>query len=167
MSAVQDGFEANTDQQNLSGSLNGNTIKIDIDNGSSAQIDLSSLLENIYEILETQANKIEELETELATLRDIHENDKPTNVSSAQLFQNIPNPTKGNTKLSYYLPNNTPNAQILISDSKGVRIKTISNLQIGTNSININANELSAGTYLCTLVVSGKIINTKKMLIIN
>ena len=91
---------------------------------------------------------------------------KTIDISSASLEQNIPNPLNNTTSINYYIPAGTNKALLNIIDNSGNIIKQISLNSNGKGVVNIEASTLSAGTYSYSLIVNGKIIATKKMLII-
>ncbi|HEX5154295.1 MAG TPA: T9SS type A sorting domain-containing protein [Parafilimonas sp.] len=86
-------------------------------------------------------------------------------LSDAGIEQNTPNPFRGNTVIHYYLPKAAGNAVININNIKGKLIKSISLNAKGNGQLTLEANELSAGSYTYTLIVNGKIIDSKKMII--
>lgn len=80
------------------------------------------------------------------------------------LNQNQPNPFAEQTLINFNIPQNAGSAQILFYDLSGKLIKTQSITTKGQGSLNVYASDLSNGTYSYTLVVDGKIIDTKKMI---
>lgn len=86
-------------------------------------------------------------------------------LSSASLEQNKPNPFYKTTAIGYTLPKNAVTALLNITDINGKTIKQISLNKTGAGLININAQLLNAGIYNYTLIVDGKAIETKKMVI--
>ena len=83
-------------------------------------------------------------------------------LSNTSLEQNIPNPVKQTTTIRYNVAGK--NAQLTITDEKGKLIKQVS-VQEGTGSLNLDCSLLSAGAYYYSLVVDGKIIDSKKMIV--
>uniref|UniRef100_UPI00037E5B32 tail fiber domain-containing protein n=1 Tax=Segetibacter koreensis TaxID=398037 RepID=UPI00037E5B32 len=116
--------------------------------------------------LQNQINKqqleIDELKTLLQSITKPGVNITPT---SAFIKQNTPNPLTNSTVISYYTPNDTRNAQILISDMKGSVLRTF-NISKGEGQINMNVGELTAGTYNYTLYVNSNKIDTKQLIIV-
>jgi len=86
-------------------------------------------------------------------------------LSSARLEQNNPNPSRTSTTIRYFLPNEISGASIVISDMKGKTIKTISLNAKGIGQININTGLLASGTYSYTLLVDGKKVDTRLMVV--
>lgn len=83
----------------------------------------------------------------------------------AVLFQNRPNPFIERTEIYFSLPDNTQNANICIFDMSGKMLKQIPVIP-GMQSITINGYELSAGMYLYSLIIGGKEVNTKRMILL-
>jgi len=86
--------------------------------------------------------------------------------SKTVLQQNAPNPFSSNTTIRYHVPASISTAQIRITDVAGNTVKTFSLSNEGSGSINVQANELSAGSYHYTLIVNGKKVDTKQMVIV-
>lgn len=82
------------------------------------------------------------------------------------LEQNSPNPFTNVTTIRYTIPTSVSSAQMVISNSNGTVVKTVSSLSKGNGTVTINANELTAGTYYYTLVIDGKKTDTKKMVLV-
>jgi hypothetical protein len=80
------------------------------------------------------------------------------------LDQNVPNPFAEQTTITYTLIENTQKAQMLFYNAAG---KLIHSVELATKSgkgeLNVFGNDLSNGIYTYTLVVDGKIIDTKRM----
>ena len=82
----------------------------------------------------------------------------------AVLYQNEPNPFSERTVIKFELPDNTVNAYIYIFNMQGALVKQIP-VNVGHSSIIINGSELTAGLYLYSLIVGGKEIDTKRMIL--
>ncbi len=82
---------------------------------------------------------------------------------SVVLEQNVPNPYSEQTTINYFLPDNVSKAQILFYNAQGRLIQSTELTQKGKGQLNVFASDLSNGVYTYTLVVDGKIIETKKM----
>jgi len=81
------------------------------------------------------------------------------------LEQNIPNPFDEETIIQFYLPASISSAQILVSDLIGHVLKTVDVQGSGVNQVSIHSNELAAGTYQYSLLLNGKVIDTKQMVL--
>jgi hypothetical protein len=84
-------------------------------------------------------------------------------ISSASLGQNIPNPFSNTTTISYTLPKSFASAQILITDKSGKVLKQVNVSGSARGSVQIDAATLSGGAYQYSLLVDGKLIDTKQM----
>lgn len=82
-----------------------------------------------------------------------------------QLQQNFPNPFHQQTEIQYYLPPNVHAAQLLITDQNGRTLKSYPLVGQGVGKIKLNGGQLAAGIYAYTLLIDGKIIDTKQMVL--
>ncbi|MFV0467454.1 MAG: tail fiber domain-containing protein [Dysgonomonas sp.] len=83
----------------------------------------------------------------------------------AKVFENTPNPFKENTMIRYTLPESVKKAYLYIYDLQGKQLKSISISERGNSSIIIYGSELSAGTYIYTLIADQKEVGTHKMIL--
>ncbi len=88
---------------------------------------------------------------------------KLTNETSAVLFQNTPNPHKGECAIRYFLPETSGVAEIQFFDVQGSILKIIPLNQKGLGLINLDAKELANGLYTYALLVDGIAVDMKKM----
>lgn len=84
---------------------------------------------------------------------------------AATLHQNTPNPFTEETVISYIVPTEAQQASIFIYNMLGEQVSKYDVSAFGEGNITISANELYAGTFLYSLVVDGKLIDTKQMII--
>jgi trimeric autotransporter adhesin len=83
------------------------------------------------------------------------------------LEQNIPNPFHENTTIKYYLPNGMRTASIIITDLSGVQLKTFDlGGTRGFGQVLISGGAFPAGTYIYTLTVNGKAVDSKRMVLL-
>ncbi len=112
-------------------------------------------------------NRIEKLE-QLITSSTFEQNNTTTqkvsldNDDVATLGQNIPNPFTGKTIIQYYVPVNITKAQIQITNANGVILKTI-DVTAGNGQLEIDAAKLTSGNYQYSLIIDGRIVETKTM----
>ncbi len=114
-------------------------------------------------------NEIAELKAMVANLApgkngSTAEAENKISLSSVSLEQNVPNPLAGSTSIGYFIPSNMHNAQLIVTDMNGKNIKQIT-LPNGKGNITIDASTLSAGTYNYSLMVNGKVVASKKMVV--
>ena len=116
-------------------------------------------------------NEIAMLKKEIETLRSAVNSMKSGTLDidvsrdSPLLYQNTPNPFNNTTVIRYYLPSGFQKAVLEISDLKGSVLKNYQLNGGGKQSAAINANELAAGTYIYTLIVNEKRVDSKKMIL--
>jgi endosialidase-like protein len=84
--------------------------------------------------------------------------------NSAIIYQNIPNPFGDGTMVKYYVPENTTNAQIIFYDQFGSQLNTFTITQTGAGQINVASTNLAPGTYSYSLIINGKVVDTKRMI---
>ncbi|MFT3702384.1 MAG: tail fiber domain-containing protein [Agriterribacter sp.] len=87
-------------------------------------------------------------------------------LSDASLGQNTPNPFRGNTVVNYKISQGISNAQIAVYDAAGKMLKQYTIAANENGTLRIDAATLPSGTYHYALFVDGKIIDTKKMILI-
>jgi hypothetical protein len=95
--------------------------------------------------------------TELAT---------ETGADAPKLEQNSPNPFNSETEIRYYVPSKATQALLLVTDAQG-RVVLSRLASTGAGSWRIAAQTLQVGVYHYTLVVDGRTIATRKMVIVN
>ncbi|MBI3500439.1 MAG: tail fiber domain-containing protein [Bacteroidetes bacterium] len=79
------------------------------------------------------------------------------------LYQNQPNPTSSNTTIRYFIPENVTGAYIVFFDFYGKEIKRVEIKETGNGKIEADTQNLMEGMYSYSLIVNGKVIDTKKM----
>ncbi|MBI3502206.1 MAG: tail fiber domain-containing protein [Bacteroidetes bacterium] len=85
--------------------------------------------------------------------------------ASAMLWQNFPNPFGEGTVIRYFVPEKTASAALVFTDEFGNEVKTVTLPYKGIKAeLNLSTSNLAAGIYSYSLVVDGKIADSKKML---
>ncbi len=79
------------------------------------------------------------------------------------LNQNVPNPFAEQTTITYNVPASFVKAQLLFYNGAGQIIQTVDITTRGKGKVNVFASDLSSGLYHYTLVVDGKVADSKKM----
>ena len=123
-------------------------------------------LQEEHHTLENLKQKNAELESRLLKLESALATASKSDAAffnNISLEQNMPNPFNQATTIRYRVPQNA-NATITIYNSSGIAVKTIKANNSGIATI--QANELSAGTYIYNLVVNGKLTASKKMVLL-
>ncbi len=130
-------------------------LKMETDSKDKTIADLQTRLTRLETILTNNNSKT------IATISE-----QNVSFADASLSQNTPNPpVNGFTKINYSIPNGAAKAEMVITDNMGRTIKQISLNTFGKGTLNVDTKGLSSGTYNYTLLVDGKLIDTKKLIL--
>ena len=134
-----------------------------------------NLVALLIESVKEQQNQIEELKEKMNnSSNNSSGNFKSASFSSGidannnngnKLYQNNPNPFSNKTSIRYALAKTAKEAKILIFNMQGNLIKTLPVINNGDGEITISSGELNPGMYMYSLIVDGKEIDTKKMIL--
>jgi trimeric autotransporter adhesin len=86
--------------------------------------------------------------------------------NGSSLEQNAPNPFANNTTIHYTLPRKFSAAYIAITDNSGKTVKQVPVSGSGREMITIAASTLASGTYQYSLIVDGRQVDSKQMILI-
>ena len=120
-----------------------------------------SKFETRVSALENNGKKFKSAEDVTANAEVIEQYDQP------YLEQNVPNPFSVSTTINIYISQDKHSATVYIYDMQGIQKKAYNITSKGKSSITINGSELQAGMYLYTLIVDGKEVDTKRMILTN
>jgi hypothetical protein len=119
-------------------------------------------------IIEKQQRQIDELKSMVSSSSSAASNDVITKTGNfnngAYIRQNAPNPFLQNTAIQYYVPSSAKQAQLLVYSIDGRQLKSFS-LNNGMNQVTIDGGSLSSGQYVYSLLVDGKKVDSKKMVL--
>ena len=87
-----------------------------------------------------------------------------TFLSDASLQQNIPNPFTNTTAIRQPF-SKFKNVQIIITDNRGKTVKQVNVSRAGKGVVIIDASMLSLGSYHYSLVIDGKLVGSKQMVL--
>ena len=87
------------------------------------------------------------------------------NIEGAKLEQNTPNPFKEKTVIRYYVPSASAEASIKIYSVFGSELLSFPLSSKGFGEIEFSGKTLSAGTFTYILIVDGKAVDTKQMVL--
>ena len=133
-------------------------------------VNYPELIPVLTQAIKEQQNEIDELKQMVEKLSALVANHELTRssgliMSNATLEQNIPNPTRGSAIVRYSIPGGAKIAQLVVADFAGRSIKQVTIPTAGSGEINIDASTLSSGTYTYSLVVDGKVIISRTMVV--
>jgi len=154
--------------QNAKGSADANQNLSETNKNSSETVDCKAL--NYIELIpimikgmQEQQKQIEELKQEIASLKASNASSSP--LTSAYLKQNAPNPFSNNTIIQSYVPADAHQAQLLIYSSDGRQLKSYSLTNTGMNNVTISSGTLASGQYIYSLIIDGRKVDTKNMIL--
>jgi len=134
-----------------------------------------NMIESKDKQLEEQEARITELEAELSEIKamltqladggKVDISNQNATLTSATLEQNQPNPFTENTMIRYFIPETVKTASLRVTNLEGKQIKEIPIQHRGQGQVTLDANSLSAGTYQYTLILDGRILETKQMVL--
>lgn len=90
-----------------------------------------------------------------------------TVVGKASLAQNKPNPFGAKTIIGMNIPEESKTALLCIYDMNGKQLKQITIADRGDISFAFAGDGLDAGIYMYSLIVDGKLVNTRRMILTN
>ena len=132
---------------------------------------------NYVEMVPLLVQSINELSQELAELKGTSAKraksksksttieETASEVDMVRMDQNKPNPFSESTVITLNVPEKTQKANIFIYDMSGKQVKSILVSERGETNITVYASDLSAGMYIYTLVVDGKVKVTRRMIV--
>lgn len=85
--------------------------------------------------------------------------------NAASLSQNAPNPFSSDTKINCVIPASSKNAMIVIKTTDGKQVQSYNINSTGAYTLTVHGGSLPAGQYMYSLIVDGKILDTKQMVL--
>jgi len=129
---------------------------------------------NYVELVPVLIQSIKELKQEISEMKGEGQITKaPTataiesataEAKSSMLYQNTPNPFNGQTTIRFQIADGAHSAYICIFDMQGKQLER-HDLSTTDDSLTIDGTQLGAGMYLYSLIVDGKEIDTKRMIL--
>jgi trimeric autotransporter adhesin len=124
-----------------------------------------TLVNAIKEMHSTYTTEIQKLKEEIAALKGKPSSNLAEQESAAKLWQNAPNPYGTSTMIRYYVPETAGSAQIRIISSTGQEVFSRELAYKGESEIEVSNQMLAVGTYIYQLIVDGKVVDHKKMIL--
>ena len=141
----------------------------------------SDLIPLLIEAIKEQQQQITDLKDKVAALEDEGKGDNGNNnklksypaqdgtigsslQGDAELYQNRPNPFDGTTEIRYKVPQNAASAFIGIYNLSGSQVKRLT-IAPGDGTVILSASELPSGIYIYSLIIEGKEIANKRMVV--
>lgn len=107
--------------------------------------------------------ELQQLKKEIIAGQTINHSSVTT--GNASLAQNIPNPFSNTTAINYALPLKHNSARIVVTDKNGKRLKELDISGNGKGTVHLNVATLPAGTYNYALIIDGRSITSRQMIL--
>lgn len=129
------------------------------------------------DIIDEQAQKLEDLETALAQMQaqlsDMQHNNAGNlspqtgtqSEAAPEMEQNRPNPFQESTTIDYYLPTSVSKATLVVYNAEGIEVMRSILANRGYSNIRLNGSELEAGNYVYTIFADGEVVSSKQMVL--
>ena len=131
-------------------------------------------MQDQQKLIDEQTQVIQQMKVQMAALiPDTKGRPAPTGAtlegdeSQAEVMQNAPNPFNQESAIDFFLPSTVGDATLYIYNMNGQVIEKSALSDRGSGSYKINANTLSPGIYLYTIVADGQDLGVKKMIVEN
>jgi hypothetical protein len=137
-------------------------------------IDYNAIIPVIIEGMKEQQNVILDLKNRIASIEatcctnNLKSASIPTGDltnDKAVLNQNVPNPFSSETRIDCIIPEGSENSVLYIYNMNGTQLQQFSIKGIGEQSVSISGNTLEAGMYIYALVIDGREVDTKRMIL--
>ena len=135
------------------------------DSAGVMSINYIEIIPLLIQAVQDLSEQVSMLSSSSSTVRKQAPKQESNTAIAAALHQNAPNPFTEETVISYVVPTEAQQASIYIYNMIGEQLNQYDITAFGEGYITISANELYAGTFLYSLVVDGKLIDTKQMII--
>jgi len=134
---------------------------------------LTKAIQEQQTTIEEQQAQIDQLTTlvnQLLTQQDGETNSENNTYSlsmddGAKLSQNSPNPFQQNTVIDFFIPETVQDAKIRVTNAEGKVVGLVDITTKGEGQLNLDRKSYASGTYFYSLILDGKIIDTKQMVL--
>jgi trimeric autotransporter adhesin len=127
--------------------------------------DANALTYSLVNAVQELSAELTRLKEEIALLKKQIPGGGLSEGSAAKLWQNAPNPYNATTAIRYYVPEEASDARITIISMTGQEVYSRQLTDKGDSQIEVSNQLLSSGTYIYQLVVDGKVVDKKKMVL--
>ena len=86
-------------------------------------------------------------------------------VEVLSLGQNKPNPFGTSTEIEVLVPESVRSAFVYVYDLQGKKVQQVDIIARGRQTVSLNAIDLVDGMYLYSLIVDGKVVETRRMIV--
>jgi len=125
---------------------------------------------NTDDALQQEVNELKQaladVQAQLAALKSGSLQVTGSNTASESFsLSSAPNPTSGNTTIRYTYPGTVGHAYLTVTDLNGKQVKRVDLKTNGGNSVNLSLDGATAGTYVYSLELDGRVVESKKLML--
>ena len=124
---------------------------------------VQSINELSKKIAELEGASVKKAKASLSVATGIEDN--VSEFDMVRMDQNKPNPFSESTVIALNIPEKAQAASIFIYDMSGKLVQSLPVTERGETDITVYARDLTAGMYIYTLVVDGKVSVTRRMIV--
>jgi len=140
--------------------------RIPVNGGPAGDPKLKMLYQEEKAKTEALEGRVAELEGHVKQLLALHSKDAVTPAANGNtLGQNIPNPFGNETVIPYTISDMQQSAYLMVNDLNGRELLRYSIPAKGKGSLTVNSEKLVSGVYMYSLVVDGKEVDSKRMVL--
>jgi hypothetical protein len=125
--------------------------------------DMQIELDELRQQNELLANENQTIKMEMSSC--CAEAAKGMDLPGSYLMQNSPNPFQTDTKIQFFIGENAEKAKVEIRNVDGILLKSYDLQQRGIGSMTLDRKDFVNGSYVYTLSVDGKIVDSKVMIL--
>ncbi len=124
---------------------------------------LVSAVNDMQATITKQEKLINTLLSALGGVSLMNEDDNDT--EKAFIGQNSPNPTNGESLISYYIPQGATTAYIELASTDGLTKQHFDIGERGTGTLTVDASRLNPGVYVYTLIVDAEEVGSHRLIV--
>ena len=148
-----------------------------------SSIDYISLIALLVDGMTDQQQQINELESRVSMLESLTSSSMmspdpgtgdpetagpvSSNIANAHLYHDIGGSGQGDIRIKCFVPEKTTNAEIHFFNMQGTRVKKVVVDKRGESIVTLNGKDFPAGMYLYGLVVDKKLVDSKKLVLVD
>lgn len=123
-------------------------------------------LNDLMAILRSLSESMQQCCSQLKENQNTSGSDRHLLPDTPRLEQNMPNPFNEHTLIRYYLPENSGESSIIITDMQGIRVKSYEIPAYGHGQVIISSGSLPPGAYVYSLIVNNQLLDSKRMVLL-
>jgi hypothetical protein len=128
---------------------------------------LTKAIQEQHAIIENQEREIEIIKAKVLGNGSLGSSSSNGNMNKEPvLFQNAPNPFSEFTNIDYFIPENTTQASITVTDPAGKLVYSYTINSTGMGRVILKDESIAQGNYYYSLYANGRLIDTKQLSVV-